>query len=490
MRRSSLLVLSGCLALVSACSRHDAAVQKTEESAAATTGAQGAPTPVASAATHADPEKDLEAADGVHGDAKMAPRALATATAAPPGLVAGGAGADKGSRGDEGTFGAPAPATAAPWAGAASVKAGEWDDNANYREFQKYLASVPGAVRKVDVRSRRFLVVRDVDGKGVPRCPVTVRDEAQHEVALVTTASGRAILFPYAENLTGKNFTATATCAEDKVETKFSLTDDGDGTVDLKLGKARALGAQKHVDLAFVLDTTGSMSEEIASVKTTIQKVADALRGTQIAIRIGLVEYKDRTDSFDTKVYPLSSDLMAFAKKVSSIEASGGGDTPEDMNAGLHVALTQLEWSKDAVARLAFVIGDAPPHLDYQDGPDYAADMKLAAHRGIQLFGIAASGMDSTGQAVFRQMAQYTGGTEMFVLRGGAGPQSVGGGDPASSCGGTQQQYSSGKLDELITSKVKKELALLDYDPMKIPGLRTDESAKTCDQRVVIAWER
>lgn len=489
-----LFLVSTSLAAFSGCSRHGAPATKASD--------PGAPEQVgaASAAKNVDAKegKDPSLSDE---ERLPPPSAMATATGRATGEArADGIAADRhgkmGSRGDEGLLGGSgaAAATAAPggpaYAAASSIKAGEWDDNANYREFQKYLATVPGTVHKVDVRSRRFLVVRDVDGKGVPRCPVSVRDEAQHEVSFVTTASGRAILFPFAENLTGRNFTATATCAEDKVETKFSLNDDGDGTVDLQLKKARALTAQKSVDLAFVLDTTGSMSEEIASVKTTIQKVADALKGSQIAIRIGLVEYKDRSDQFDTKVYPLSADLVAFSKKVAAIEAGGGGDTPEDMNAGLHVALTQLEWSKDAVARLAFVVGDAPPHLDYQDGPDYAADMKTASHRGIQLFTIAASGMDSTGQAVWRQMAHFTGGTEMFVLRGGAGPQSTGGGDPIASCGGTQQQYSSGKLDELITSKVKKELAMLDLDPMKIPGLRTDESAKPCDQRIVINWTR
>lgn len=486
MRRNALgLALLTSLSVLSGCSR-----SKQEAAAKNLEGAP--PTTAAAAASAAFEEKDKAdlasddkfGADGEHGAGRLG---APMATTAPKGIGGGGA-TGAAARGDEGVLGGPPGAIAA--APASSIKAGEWDDNANYREFQKYLGTVSGGVHMVDVRARRFLVVRDADGKGVPRCPVTVRDEAQHEVSFVTTASGRAILFPYAENLTGKTFTATASCAEDKASTTFSLNDDGDGTVDLKLQKARSLPAQKSVDLAFVLDTTGSMGEEIASVKTTIQKVADALRGSQIQIRIGLVEYKDRTDPFDTKVYPLSSDLVAFSKKVAAIEASGGGDTPEDMNAGLHVALTQLEWSKDAVARLAFVVGDAPPHLDYRDGPDYAADMKTAAHRGIQLFTIAASGMDSTGQAVWRQMAQFTGGTEMFVLRGGAGPQSTGGGDPIASCGGTQQQFSSGKLDELITSKVKRELALLDFDPMKIPGLRTDENAKSCDQRIVINWER
>ena len=43
----------------------------------------------------------------------------------------------------------------------------------------------------------------------------------------------------------------------------------------------------------------------------------------------------------------------------------------------------------------------------------------------------------------------------------------------------------SGKLDELITQKIRRELKALDADPMRIAGLKTDENAKPCDQRVV-----
>jgi Mg-chelatase subunit ChlD len=372
---------------------------------------------------------------------------------------------------------------------AQSIRAGEWDDNANYREFQKFLGSVTQPIHTVDVRARRFLIVRDSEGKAVPHCPVTVTDSAQHSVMLTTTASGRAILFPHAEELTGKDFTATAVCTEDVARTTFSLNDDSDGTVSLDLKKKRSLGNTRAVDIAFVLDTTGSMSEEIASVKSTIQKVAQSLQGQEVSIRIGLVEYKDRTDPFVTKVYPMSSDLGAVSNQVSGIVASGGGDMPEDMNAGLHTALNSLEWNPQAVTRAAFIIGDAPPHLDYQNGADYAADMKIASHRGIQLFTVAASGMDSLGQAVWRQMAAYTGATNLFVLRGGAGPQSTGGGDPIASCGGTQTNYASGNLDQLIVLKIKRELKSLDVDPMKIPGLITDENAKPCDQRIAFSQQ-
>jgi hypothetical protein len=379
------------------------------------------------------------------------------------------------------------PSRYVPEPAAAAVKAGEWDDNANYREFQKWISSEQGLpFHRADATDRQFLVVRDADGKAVPRCPVVVNDEQGRRVTLTTTASGRALLFPHAEGLSGRDLTASTSCQNGSASTRFSLA-QSDGVIDLKLGVKRVLPATREVDLAFILDTTGSMSEEIAAVKATIQKVASALATSNVRLRIGLVEYKDRTDSFVTRVYPMTTDTQKFSRTVAGLSANGGGDTPESMNEGLHVGLTGLEWSGNAVARMAFLIADAPPHLDYANDSDYAVDMRDAAHKGIQIFTVAASGMDTLGQVVFRQIAQYTGATNLFVLRGGAGPASTGAGDPKSSCGGTQTAYSSGNLDALIIGKVTRELKGLDRDPLKIAGLRTDENAKPCSDRLMIA---
>ncbi len=378
----------------------------------------------------------------------------------------------------------PSVAVAAP---SASVKAGEWDDNANYREFQKWLGTETAQpYHRVDVRDRQFLVVRDVAGNPVPRCAVVVSDAQQHQVTLTTTARGRALLFPHAEGLVGQDLSASTNCQGASAAARFS-TAESDGLVDLRLAARRSLPAVPDVDIGFVLDTTGSMGEEIAAVKSTIQKVSAAFADQNVHIRVGLVEYKDRSDSFVTKVYPMTSDTAAFARQVGSLSAYGGGDTPESVNEGLHVGLTGLEWNKDAVARFAFLIGDAPPHLDYPRDFDYAVEMKNAAHKGIQVFTVAASGMDDLGQVVFRQIAAYTGATNLFVLRGGAGPQSTGAGDPRSSCGGTQTQFVSGNLDALIVGKVKSELAGLDRDPLEIAGRRGDENAKPCSARLMIA---
>lgn len=367
----------------------------------------------------------------------------------------------------------------------AGVRAGEWDDNANYRDYMGWLKGAARGVARLDVASRQFVVVTDRDGKAMPNCRVDLRGP-RGAASLVTMASGRAMVFPGSLGI-GADLTATASCGGAQPVSARLDASAVDGVAQLKLDLSRQLPARRSIDLAFVLDTTGSMAEEIEAVKATIRTVADQLGTSQTDVRVGLVEYKDRTDCLLTRTFPFSSDLRAFSSQVAAISASGGGDTPEDMHAGLAAALDKLQWRSDAVARMVVVIADAPPHLDYQNERDYADAAKRAAARGIKLYSVSASGMDDTGQVVMRQMAQLTGGSNMFVLRGGAGPQSVGGGDPKSACGGTHEDYSSGKLDQLIVRKVKTELASLDADPLKIPGRGQDENAKPCSQRLVVA---
>ncbi len=452
--------------------------------APAATEAAAAPPPPPAAVAHA-PKRDVAAFKDTPADDLA--RAVAGPVAGAPlgGLAGPGTGAGAGAgRGVELAARTSALAFAASSAG--PIAAGEWDDNANYREFSKWLGTEASAhtFPRVDVSHRRFLVVRDAEGRAVPGCSVVV-DGDQRSVTLTTGPSGRALLFPRAEGFRGDVVTASARCDDATVTREVSLA-DSDGAVDLRLPTLRALPDDRTIDVAFILDTTGSMSEEIASVKSTIAKVAQGLGDANVHVRIGLVEFKDRGDPYVTRVYPFSNDAQTFAARVSGLSASGGGDTPESVNEGVHVALTQLDWKASSVGRFAFLVGDAPPHLDYQQDYSYAVDMKSAAHRGIQIFTIAASGMDEVGQVVWRQIAQYTNGANMFVLRGGAGPQSVGGGDPKNSCGGTHANYSSGHLDELILAKIHRELHALDGDPMRIAGLREDEDAKPCDQRIVM----
>jgi Mg-chelatase subunit ChlD len=400
---------------------------------------------------------------------------MAMATAAAPGLSP-----------------APGPAVAAsaePSAVAiapAGVRAGEWDDNANYRDFIGYIKKSQNlGIEQLDISARRFLVVEDKNGNGVPNCKITVSDpQTQKTATLTTAASGRAVFFPRMFGMNGKLSASTSCLSQNATSMAFDATDT-DGAVRIKLPVARADASKPALDVVFILDTTGSMSEEIKSVKATLNTVLAKL-DTSVQIRVGLVEYKDKEDTFVTKTYALTSDVKSLSASIAQLSAAGGGDTPEDVDSGLAVAVAQMQWNEKAVARLAFLIADAPPHLDYADSTSYGTSAKRAAEKGIKVFTVAASGMDAQGQAVFRQIAQVTGATNMFVLRGGAGPQSTGGGDPTSSCGGTHQNYSSGNLDQLIVDKIALEITSLKADPMRIAGLDKDETAKPCNDRIMV----
>ncbi len=389
---------------------------------------------------------------------------------------------------------APASPDTAARVATGGVRAGEWDDNANYREFQTLLAQNRGVgLRPLDIRDRQFVIVRDSEGHGVPSCRLAIRDGAGHLAELTTLSSGRAILFPRDTALAAPDVTVEATCGQETVRRAVALS-EGEGVIQLQLRTPRSIAARPtparptvampSIDLVFVLDTTGSMSEEISGVLATLRTVAGGANELGANVRVAIVEYKDHGDTFLTRVHPFTGDLSAFRAQVAGIRASGGGDLPEDVDAGLDAAVRKLDWNPGAVARLAFLIGDAPPHRGARE-VGYDASARAAARRGIQLFTIAASGMDAYGQLVWRQIAQYTGGTNMFVLRGGAGPQSTGAGDPMSSCGGTQRGYTSANLDQLVLGKLRAAVAALDADPAEIPGLGADEKSRPCTQRAV-----
>jgi hypothetical protein len=140
------------------------------------------------------------------------------------------------------------------------------------------------------------------------------------------------------------------------------------------------------IEVAFVLDTTGSMSGLIEGAKQKIWSVANQLASGSPTpkIRIALVGYRDRGDAYVTRIHGLTDDIDGVYAKLQAFEAGGGGDTPESVNQALHEAVNHLGWSSGQdVYKVIFLVGDAPPHLDYQDDVQYTTSVRLARERGI-----------------------------------------------------------------------------------------------------------
>ncbi len=132
--------------------------------------------------------------------------------------------------------------------------------------------------------------------------------------------------------------------------------------------------AKPKIEVCFVLDTTGSMGGLIEGAKQKIWSIANDIAMAKPApnIRFALVPYRDRGDEYVVKTFDLTNDLDAVYANLRSFRAEGGGDFPESVNEALDAAVRQISWSKDrSVLKMIFLVGDAPPHMDYADGPKY-----------------------------------------------------------------------------------------------------------------------
>ena len=140
------------------------------------------------------------------------------------------------------------------------------------------------------------------------------------------------------------------------------------------------------VEVVFVLDTTGSMGGLIQAAKDKIWSIATTMASAQPApeIKMGLVAYRDRGDSYVTRVVDLSDDLDSIYTTLMDFQAAGGGDGPESVNQALSDAVQKMAWSQDPKAyKVVFLVGDAPPHMDYQDDVKYPQTIAAALEKGI-----------------------------------------------------------------------------------------------------------
>jgi tetrahydromethanopterin S-methyltransferase subunit G len=174
------------------------------------------------------------------------------------------------------------------------------------------------------------------------------------------------------------------------------------------------------LDLVFLLDATGSMSDEIERIKETVGSIAqriEQLPGSS-APRFGLVAFRDRGDDYVTRQWDFTSDISQFSANLANVQAGGGGDTPESVSEGLREAINLQGWSANdngRQLRLIVLVGDAPPHIDYANDYSYPALLSEAVAKGIKIFPVGASNLDVDGEYVFRQFAQVTQGQFVFL---------------------------------------------------------------------------
>lgn len=124
------------------------------------------------------------------------------------------------------------------------------------------------------------------------------------------------------------------------------------------------------LQVAFVVDSTGSMQLAIDAVRDAISEIAAILGGIAPKLEIGLVHYKDFGDMGDPAeiLAPLTKNVKSVRERLAKLRAGGGGDEPERVEHGIQAALDKrMGWDKEK-NRMLLVVGDAPPHADAHDG--------------------------------------------------------------------------------------------------------------------------
>jgi len=330
----------------------------------------------------------------------------------------------------------------------------QWNDYLDYRARHDYLW-----VNERDISERIAVQVWDANNEPVHDATVEIYGDQQQVIfSGRTDAGGRIFFHPRALDVSPRSQTFFVTASKGFVAQRQQFSRQ-ESRWTITLIDPPAAG-RTQLDLLFLVDATGSMSDEIEKLTNSIAEIASQIDGLpeQPSVRYSLVSYRDRGDAYVVKAEEFTSHLNLFQKQLSRLRADGGGDYPEALNEALHTALHSSEWTGEDAVRLVILVADAPPHLDYQERFAYDTDMIDAVGMGVKIFPVGASGLDEQGEYIFRQMAQFTGGKFVFLTYE-EGSDSTSG--PGTETTHDVDNYSVDTLDRLVVRLVREELAKL-----------------------------
>lgn len=179
--------------------------------------------------------------------------------------------------------------------------------------------------------------------------------------------------------------------------------------------------ARRRVEVCFVLDTTGSMGGLIEGAKEKIWAIANELIAAKPApeLKLALIGYRDRGDDYVTRVTDLTADIDAIHAKLMEFAAGGGGDGPESVNQALHEAVTKVSWSDDRdVLKIVFLVGDAPPHMDYEQDVRYPDVCQAAMKRDLVINAVQCGTDDDTAR-IWKEIATLAEGKYIPLVQTG-----------------------------------------------------------------------
>lgn len=337
---------------------------------------------------------------------------------------------------------------------ASGLNAGYSDDNRQFNYFIKFL-NEHSYVRHIplDVSERITINVKDKNGEPVHNAKVSISADGDTLSKGHTYSDGSFMFIPsrFADGIS--EYKAVVLYGEEVFTKGFKR--DGKRSIEITLDSKREKINSAELDILFIFDTTGSMGEEIERLKRTIDIINLNLSSMSIKpkLRFGMVLYRDFQEEYVTKVIEFNDDIEEFRTELDKVDAFGGGDYPENLQAAMEDA-NKMDWSPNAV-KLAFIITDAPAHIDY-DPPSYIDSSLTAKKLGIKMFTIGTGGLDINGEYLLRQISQITSAKYIFLTYGERGESK--GGVQGSVSHHTGANFQTDKLESIIIRFAKEEL--------------------------------
>lgn len=304
------------------------------------------------------------------------------------------------------------------------LTASEWNDLDNW-DFWTKLLNNNSFYEKPDYwkffpKNLVAVKVVDADSNGIANVTVELLNGEDVEFATKTDNSGLAYcwisLFDgEAKDLKAEDFSLKVNGTPS--EEPFKLTTKSDEKININvIVNKEAKHPAPTADVAFIVDATGSMSDEINFLKSDLEYIIQhvALSSTT-SLRTAALFYRDKEDEYLTRDNDFADNVSETQQFVAEQEADGGGDYPEAVHTALKIALQDLSWNESARARIAFLILDAPAHYETDVIESLQKSITLFAKNGIKIIPVAASGVDKDTEFMLRFFDLATGGTYVFL---------------------------------------------------------------------------
>ena len=293
------------------------------------------------------------------------------------------------------------------------------DDNANWTNYMLYLQSYSGPrIEFLNILEKHTVSMVGSDGWPLAGLPIEFQSNGQTVGWTVTHSDGLAYVFPNAlDGLSDLATTVDLVLPSTGESFSIQLGESSDWLFESSIQPS---SAPATIDLVLVIDTTGSMADDIDPLIAALNSVGGKLnaQNTSVNVRVAFAEYGDEefegvSDDFMVHMLDFAPIDNGYFDQLRNIDPSGGGNESEMLAEGLFFAIDELSWSNTAQARVMLVLADAPPHYPSM-GTSYTNAIQAAAESGIKIHTIGATGLNNQGEYILRQMAQYTGGKHIF----------------------------------------------------------------------------